>query len=571
MDILNEPEDSHFANFVALSSSTLKPIPPGNNADINIPSDFNEAITSPESDHWKAAMDEEIASLDRNGVYELVELPAARKAVGGRWVYALKRNQDGTVAKFKARWVAKGYSQRKGVDFYETYAPVTKLATLWTFLTIAAQDDLDLLQGDFKTAFLTASLVETVYMDQPTGYEQQGSGQRKLVAHLLKAIYGLKQASTAFYDRASTFFATLGLHPTEADSCLFVGNISGRRLMLILYVDDFIIAGSKEDVTSIMTAIKSEFTIDDRGDLDSGMTLGIQVKRDRALRTITITQQRYITDVLERFDMVSAKPARTPMDEHKQLIINNETHSKDDIRSVDQTQYLQAVGSLMYLMVSTRPDLSYSVGVVARHNADPRAIHWAAIKRILRYLVGTKDYGITLGGRTDSPLVEAWTDADYAGDHDTRRSTTGFVINVHGSPIIWSSRRQRSITRSSHESEYIALSQGCQNLLWVLKLLRQVHYNTSTVTVHVDNQGTIETTRNGNHSERTKHIDIAYKYGRELVKEGIIDLQYCPTNNMTADILTKALGFEKFEWFRNSIGLIKTQPQGTAHLVEWEC
>lgn len=571
MDILNEPEDSHFANFVALSSSAPKPIPPGNNADINIPSDFNEAITSPESDHWKAAMDEEIASLDRNGVYELVELPAARKAVGGRWVYALKRNQDGTVAKFKARWVAKGYSQRKGVDFYETYAPVTKLATLRTFLTIAAQDDLDLFQGDFKTAFLTASLVETVYMDQPTGYEQQGSGQRKLVAHLLKAIYGLKQASTAFYDRASTFFATLGLHPTEADSCLFVGSINGRRLMLILYVDDFIIAGSKEDVTAIMTAIKSEFTIDGRGNLDSGMILGIQVKRDRALRTITITQQRYITDVLERFDMVNAKPARTPMDEHKQLIINNETHSKDDIRSVDQTQYLQAVGSLMYLMVSTRPDLSYSVGVVARHNADPRAIHWAAIKRILRYLVGTKDYGITLGGRTDSPLVEAWTDADYAGDHDTRRSTTGFVINVHGSPIIWSSRRQRSITRSSHESEYIALSQGCQNLLWVLKLLRQVHYNTSTVTVHVDNQGTIETTRNGNHSERTKHIDIAYKYGRELVKEGIIDLQYCPTNNMTADILTKALGFEKFEWFRNSIGLIKTQPQGTAHLVEWEC
>jgi hypothetical protein len=151
---------------------------------------------------------------------------------------------------------------------------------------------------------------------------------------------------------------------------------------------------------------------------------------------------------------------------------------------------------------------------------------------------------------------------------DTRRSTSGFLIKFRGSPILWASRRQKAISRSSLESEYIALSQGCQNVLWILKLLKQIGYPTSTVPVYIDNQGAIESTKNGTHSERTKDIDVAYKYGRELLQAKVISLVWCPTDNMTADILTKALGWEKFERFRSAAGV---ERKNSARPGEREC
>ena len=287
-----------------------------------VPKTFHDALESPHAEYWKAAMDDEMESMESNGVWELVDAPSDRKSVGGRWVYALKRDRDGQVLKFKARWVAKGYSQREGIDYEETYAPVSRMNTLRIFFAIAATEDLELLQGDFKTAFLTAPLVETVYMDQPEGYEMKGERGQKLVAHLLKALYGLKQASLAFYLRSSRFFDTIDLHHIEADHCMYVGWKDGRRRLLVQYVDDFAIAGSKEDIEEIMEAIKEEFVIDERGQLDGGMMLGMEVKRDRVRKTITLTQRRYADDVLERFGLSIAKPARTPMDEHKQLAIS---------------------------------------------------------------------------------------------------------------------------------------------------------------------------------------------------------------------------------------------------------
>jgi hypothetical protein len=315
--------------------------------------------------------------------------------------------------------------------------------------------------------------------------------------------------------------------------------------------------------------IRAEFVIDDRGNMEEGMLLGMEVKRDRPRRTSRrLYQSRYSRDILERFNMTDVKPARTPMDEHKSLMIDNHLHTGSQLRGADQSQYLQAVRSLMYLMVSTRPDLAYAVGVISRYSPDPRSIHWAAVKRTIRYLAGTLDFGIVLGGHRNAPFLEVWTDADYAGDHDTRRSTSGFLIKFRGSSILWASRRQKAISRSSLEAEYIALSQGCQNVLWILKLLKQIAHPVSTVPVYIDNQGAIESTKNGTHSERTKHIDVAYKYGRELLQAKVISLVWCPTDNMTADILTKALGWEKLERFRIAAGV---EGKTSACLGEREC
>ena len=215
---------------------------------------------------------------------------------------------------------------------------------------------------------------------------------------LTSLIYALKQFSLAFYKHSSEFFPFLDFRAIEADHCLYVGMKDGRRRMLIQYVDNFIVAGSKEDVQEVMGKTKDRFIIDDLGNLEDVMMLGMKVKRDRAKRTISLTQQRYSEEILERFEMGNVKPARTPMDEHKQLMIGSDL-SKEDLRGIDQTHYLQAVGSLMYLMVCTRPDLAYPVGVISRFSSDPRAIHWAAVKRILRYIAGTKSHGLTLGGK----------------------------------------------------------------------------------------------------------------------------------------------------------------------------
>ena len=509
--------------------------------------------------------------MEANGVWELTELPPGCKAVGGRWVYILKRAKDGKIKRFKARWVAKGYTQINGVDYNETYAPVSQLNTFRIFLTITAREDLELRQGDFKTAFLTANLVETVYMEQPKGYESRGEGGKMLVAHLLKALYGLKQSPLAFYNHSKNFFTTIDFSIAEADHCLYVGWKNGKRRMLLQYVDDFAVATStSEEAEEIMKEFRAKFEIDDRGDLSDGVMLGMEVKRDRVSRTITLNQTRFAQEIIDRFGLKDLRPARTPMEEHKQLIIDSNL-SREELQGVNISQYLQAVGSLMYLMLCTRPDLAFAVGVISRYSHDPRSVHWAAVLRIFGYISGTKDQGLTLGGRNDAPILEMWSDADYAGDHETRRSTTGYVIKLFGSTVVWASRRQKSISKSSHEAEFIALSQGCQNLLWISKLLRELGFDVPTISVHVDNQSAIETTKKGNHSERTKHIDVAYKHGRELAQNGTISLAYCHTDAMTADILTKALGREKFERFRDQLSGDENGDVAQLIDIEWEC
>jgi hypothetical protein len=539
-----------FAGHAQATQPKLEDLPPP-----SVPNTYGEAMASEHTYFWREAMDEEMVSMEGNGVFELTELPSGSKTVGGRWVYALKKGADGRITRFKARWVAKGFSQQEGVDYVETYAPVSKLNSLRIVLAIAASEDLDLVQGDFKTAFLTADLVETVFMEQPTGYEQKGADKKKLVAHLLKALYGLKQSPLAFYNHSSKFLQTqLNLHPLEADPCIYIGHRKGQRIMLVQYVDDFVAAGDKEDLEWVMTEIQKEFKIDDRGDLNPGTILGIDVTRDRKAGTMDLSQKRYVQTVLERFNMVDAKSNKVPMDDFRQLSVQSEDSGSEKL---DGVPYLEAVGSLMYLQVCTRPDIAFAVGVLSRFSSDPRRVHWGAVKKVMRYLQGSADTSLQLGGHSDAPIAELWTDSDYAGDTESRRSTTGLVVKVFGSTVIWASRRQKAISLSSLEAEYIALSAGCRNLRWVAKILAQLGYDTGSIPVNVDNQGAIETTKNGTHSEKTKHIDVAYKYGREAQQSGFIKLNYCPTEDMQADILTKALGVEKLERFKKSLNIQK--------------
>lgn len=276
----------------------------------------------------------------------------------------------------------------------------------------------------------------------------------------------------------------------------------------------------------------------------------MQVSRDWKGRTISINQQPYIQQLVERFGLVDAAPLHTttPMEKGLQL----STHKGHPTSA----PYLELFGALNYLSVISRPDITFALGALGRFNSCPSEEHWHCLKRILRYVQGTKALSLVLGGQEVPPLA-VYCDSDFASDVETRRSTSGYLIYAFGSLIHWSSKRQRSIVTSSHESEYIGLSQACKNVKWVAMLLQQLlgGKEEPMATIYGDNQGALLTVKNGTFTARSKHIDIRYKHAREMWLDGKIQLEYCPTERMLADILTKSLEFRRFSILRNQLGL----------------
>jgi hypothetical protein len=345
------------------------------------------------------------------------------------------------------------------------------------------------------------------------------------------------------------FFDKIDLHHIEEDHCVYTAWKDGGRLILLLYVDDMVSAGSKAMVEWFGKKLKDEFAVDDRGELGKAPLLGMEVSRNRKARTITLTQKRYTDKIVAQFGFEDANPVDTPMQEDVSLQPHEGTPSEGP--------YREMVGSLMYL-VHTRPELSFAVGVVSRHSANPGPQHFTAVRRIFRYIKGTTHHGLVLGGDTEAPLIEVWADSDYAGDHHSRKSTTGFVVKIYGAIVISASKKQKGISTSTLHAEYIALSAACKSLIWLRSLLQQLGYVTPPTIVHSDNQGAITTTKNGTHSDASKHIDVAHKFAREQLVEGLIELRYIKSTENVADVMTKALGKDAFERHRAELGVVDT-------------
>jgi hypothetical protein len=284
--------------------------------------------------------------------------------------------------------------------------------------------------------------------------------------------------------------------------------------------------------------------------------LGIQIRRDRENRILWMSQEKYIGDILKRFNMEDCKPVGTPMDTSIKLTKDMEPQTEQEKLEMKKVPYRSAVGSLMYAMVGTRPDIAAAVGVVSRHLENPGQAHWAAVKRILRYLKGTQKLGLQYGGNPTSGLLMGYSDADWAGDLETRRSTTGYMFQLCGGAISWNSKRQSSVALSTTEAEYMALSSATQEAIWLRQLLKDLHNPQQAATViHEDNQACIAAVKNPTNHSRMKHIDIRYHFTREKVEAKEVVLEYCETNKMVADILTKAIGRPKFEQLRTLMGV----------------
>ena len=515
------------------------------------PSTMEEAMRSPDASKWEQAMREEFGSLMSKGTWELCPLPSDRTSVGCKWVFCTKRDALGEVVRHKARLVAKGYSQVEGLDFHETFAPVAKFCTIRCAVAIGAAMDLEMHQMDVITAFLNPTLDVVIYMDQPKGFVQQG--REHLKCKLKKAIYGLRQSGRAWYMDVDALFAREGFRRSHADHSLYIKQTSEYLVIVIVYVDDLIImANTMSKMEEVKAMLKKEYDMKDLGELH--YCLAVEFQRQRVDRTITMCQSKFVAQVLKRFNMEGCKPVGTPLDvSHKMVKLSTEEFEKVRVEMQD-VPYKEAVGSLMYAMVATRPDLAFPMSVVSQHMAKSGPLHWAGVKRIMRYLQGTLEAKLVLGGK--SLALKGYCDADWAGDASDRRSTTGYVFMLGDGAISWNSKKQPTIALSTTEAEYMAISQCTREALWLRQLMSDVGLEQEKSTlVMCDNQGAIALVKNPTHHSRSKHIDIQHHFIREKVEEVLIELKYVPTEHMVADVLTKALAKPRHEDLCKRMGL----------------
>lgn len=492
-------------------------------------------------------MNEEYESLIKNGTWQLVDPPKKDKIIDNKWVYKLKLNPDDTIERFKARLVVRGFTQSYGVNYKETFSPVVRPASVRAILAISAARKMKLFQFDVKTAFLYGELVEDVYMKQPVGYDD-GSGK---VCKLVKALYGLKQASRCWNTKFTSFIKRFDFTVCEAEPCVFTRKQNSELIILAIYVDDGLIASTNEEcVKPVIEHLQRMFEIKVS---NANYYLGFEIHH-RSDGSIHVNQSAYTRKVLNRFGFSDANPVSTPVN-NQQLL-----SAVEDKKSIT-FPYRAAVGSLMYLAVGTRPDIAFGVSLVSRFLDCAAEIHVTAVKRILKYLKGTQDYGIFFDSNPNEFKFFAYSDADYAGDLVTRKSTSGSCFLIGGSIISWSSERQRCTAQSTAESEYIAASEATKELVWLRRLIRSLDDTLAKQlpVLYLDNHSAIKLTKNPEMHKRSKHIDTRYHYIREKFEQRKFELHSVSTDYQLADLFTKGLPKARFEFLRNKLNIVSSK------------
>nr|GEW42722.1 retrovirus-related Pol polyprotein from transposon TNT 1-94 [Tanacetum cinerariifolium] len=468
------------------------------------PSTFQEALNNSDASFWKEATQEEIEALHKNKTWELVPLPGGRKPIGNKWVYKIKRNGDDQVERYHARLVVKGYAQKEGIDFNEIFSPVVRMTTVQVVLAMCATYDLHLEQLDVKTAFLHGNLDEEIYMLQPEGFEQKG--KENLVCRLNKSLYGLKQVPRCWYKRFDSFIIGIGYNRLHADPFAYFKRFGNNDfVILLLYVDDMLVAGPNKDrISKLKAQLAREFEMKDLG--PANKILGMQIHQDRVSRKIWLSQKSYVKKILQRFNMQDCKPISTSFPSNVKLSSKMSHSSEEERMEMSRVPYASAVGSLMFAMICTRLDIAHAVGVVSRYMAEPGREHWEAVKRILRYIKGNSDVVLCYG---ESGLtIKGYVDSDYAGDLDGSKSTTGYVFTLSGRTVSWVSKLQSVVAMSTTKAEYVAAAQASKEAVWLKMLLEKLNHEQEKITLFCDNQSALYLARNPAFHSKTKHIRV---------------------------------------------------------------
>lgn len=403
-------------------------------------------------------------------------------------------------------------------------------------------------QIDVNTAFLQGRLEDEVFMAQPPGFTDPNHPNH--VCRLRKAIYGLKQAPKAWYSELKNFLVHSGFKNSLSDTSLFILKHNGKFVYVLVYVDDILVTGSDNNlVQQVIAALSNRFSIKDMGNLS--YFLGIETIRTP--QGLHLRQQKYITDLLVKANMLHAKPVATPLPTHPKLSLNSGSPLPDP------REYRQLVGSLQYLAL-THPDISYAVNRLSQFMHRPTTDHFQALKRVLRYLSGTLKHGILLR-KQSTPALHAYSDADWAGDSDDYVSTNAYIIYLGSNPISWTSKKQKGIARSSTEAEYRAVANTASELRWVCSLLHELGVQVPTIpTVYCDNIGATYLCANPVFHSRMKHIAIDYHFVRGQIHARVLRVAHVSTKDQLADALTKPLSRAPFQLLRSKIGVTQISP-----------
>ena len=506
-----------------------------------VPFSYKSATTPENIDFWMPGIKDEHNSLERNKTWVLVKRKEGMHVLPSKYVFRVKNEAP------KARLVVLGCRQVHGLDYWQTFAPVVKMTSIRFVLALVAAMDLECEQMDVVTAFLNGDLQEEIYMEIPQGLRTKEN--ENYVCKLRKALYGLKQAPRQWYAKIHNYLVgSLGFKSSVNDPCLYIRHKLSNLTIIALYVDDLLIAGNDiKSISSVKRQLSNIFEMKDLGKLH--VMLGIHVERCRQKKLLFISQPDYVQTILHRFDMQDSNPMSTPM-------INSEpamTMSNDVI----DIPYRQAIGSLMYLMVGTRPDIAFAICRLAQYSENPTEEHWIAVKRVFRYIKGTHDYGILYDGNIDLNIY-GYSDSDHGGCKNSRKSTSGYVFMASGGAISWRSKKQTSVATSSCEAEYIASCLASKEAIWLSRLHSDLIGKPSAdpIRISIDNQGTIDLASNSIINDRSKHIDIQYHFIRECIHQKKISLSSCPSKENAADPLTKPLHRVKHSYLTGKQGVV---------------
>ncbi|KAJ4744919.1 Transposon Ty1-NL2 Gag-Pol polyprotein [Rhynchospora pubera] len=518
------------------------------------PLTIDDMKRKPDSKEWLKAMESEMQSMYDNKVWTLVDLPNGVKPVENKWIFKRKVDMDGNLTIYKARLVAKGYKQVHGIDYEETFSPVVMFKSIRIMLAIAAFYDYEIWQMDVKTAFLNGNLEEDVYMTQPECFVDPKNANK--VCKLQRSIYGLKQASRSWNKRFDEEVKKLNFVQSEKEPCVYK-RISGSVVVfLVLYVDDILLIGNDiPELNAVKDSLKKVFSMKDLG--EAAYILGIKIYRDRSRRMLGLSQDAYIDKVLNKHNMANSKKGFLPMS-HGIFLSKSQSPTNDTDREyMKKFQYPSVVGSIMYAMLCTRPDVAHPISVTSRFQANPGMAHWTAVKNILKYLKRTKDSILVYGGDQEL-VVSGYTDASFQTDRDDSKSQSGFVFLLNGGAVSWKSSKQDTTADSVTEAEYLAAGEAAKEGVWIKEFLTELEVVPSIsgpVDIYCDNTGAIAQSKEPRSHQKTRHILRRFHLIRQLINDGWVKVKKVDGAANTADPLTKPLSRAAHELHVASMGI----------------
>jgi hypothetical protein len=476
-------------------------------------------------------------------------VPENKKVLQTRWVFNLKRNAKGIITRYKARWVAKGYNQKHGIDYEETYAAVMKMKSARVLICLALEHNLKVYQADISTAYLNGQIDKEIYVVPPEGYRKT---QDRRMGRLIKALYGTKQGGRQWWLEITTFLITkLGFTATKADPCVFYKKDHQEQPTYIgVYVDDFEIVSTPSAKEEIIQTLQQKYEVKD-------LILGIKVKPNYKNQTAHLSQPALTEQIIHKACLTNATARPAPIQPGIKMSITDASDmSPEEQERMRKVPYRSIIGMLLYLAMGTRPDIAFAVSYFSRFSAQPSLLHWRGLKQVVRYLIGTKSYGIRYS-KSGQTTFESFSDADWASDSSDRKSITGWIIRMRNGALCWSSTKQKCVALSTMEAELIALAAASSEVLWWRQLLAELGVKQAKPTViHEDNQSCIAYAKNSGSAHRAKHIDLRYHFVRDEITNGKLKLRYIQSRANPADIFTKPLPPAIFLELRTLLGII---------------